>query len=447
MGSVYLFTRHDNGVPVPPTKDDKDRDANVRVANVVPVAPDRQPVESLAMCDVASPPQTVLVAGCGGGSGVVVVFDVKAGRVVAQHARHKGSDVIAVAVDPDSGRVVSADAAGTLVIADFGFTVGPEGGPATVGLKAAGSLFKMVSAVASAASAAAGAGGGAGGGLNAAKEPATAVVKLEAPIVQVQLAPASPADKNMTLLVSTTTRAVLLTVPAAARGAALAAAKPEIQQIGKKPRDGVFGACFDPVTAVAAVGAAASGAAAPGRLLLAARPAKRMWIGDAESASVLSTLKFEVDRGAIPFAGAPASSATAPLSAAPPPKVKHAFGRLLPFMSLFPLNITWSPAAGGGISLAPLPQRLTPLFISWVPGSPALYVVDMHPLRVAGPSGGVMEWHADFGTVFDVTTAPLLSGPGIYPTSLPSSLRHPPPAPPSSFLSPAWTERMAASVM
>jgi hypothetical protein len=55
-------------------------------------------------------------------------------------------------------------------------------------------------------------------------------------------------------------------------------ASPVPKQVGKALRQGPYGACFDPRSA--------------GRHLLAARPGKRVWLADAISAEVQSTLKL-----------------------------------------------------------------------------------------------------------------------------------------------------------
>ena len=51
-------------------------------------------------------------------------------------------------------------------------------------------------------------------------------------------------------------------------------------QVGTTPRLGTFGACFDPNS--------------NGLQILAARPGKRLWLADALSGKVLSTLKYVV---------------------------------------------------------------------------------------------------------------------------------------------------------
>lgn len=65
-------------------------------------------------------------------------------------------------------------------------------------------------------------------------------------------------------------------------------------QVGKALRQGPYGVCFDPNSRSGAVGAgigAAAGVGAGNPRLLAARPGKRLWLADAVTAEVLSTLK------------------------------------------------------------------------------------------------------------------------------------------------------------
>jgi len=50
------------------------------------------------------------------------------------------------------------------------------------------------------------------------------------------------------------------------------------KQIGKKPRNGAYGACFDPKS--------------NGRQLFAARPGKRLWVADSMTGQVRSTIKY-----------------------------------------------------------------------------------------------------------------------------------------------------------
>lgn len=250
---------------------------NVRALGVAQVLPDRStPVGAVRVSAVGADSHVVVAVG----GETVAVYDIASARVIATHSRHKGANVTCVAVDVASGRVVTGDDRGVVVVADTGLVA--AGGASSSGSSLASgfrSLFKQGA-------------GGSGGSSAAVRDMPTAVVAgldPAAPIVQLQFAP-SPGD-DLTCAVSTTTRACLFRIPAAARGAALStlgrggAAALACDPVGKKPRDGDFGVVFEP-TSCAAVG--------PGvikRLAFAARPAKRLWVVDVESASVLSTIK------------------------------------------------------------------------------------------------------------------------------------------------------------
>jgi hypothetical protein len=230
-----------------------------------------------------------------GGGATVAVYDIVAERVIAVHHRHDDSVITSLAVSPACGRIVSGDDKGRVFIADSGIVPAAGGGSASsgvgVGALAAGfrSLFKSPGTTST-------------GTAGPPREMPAAAVAIEgpSPIVQLQFAPAAGGD--LVCLVSTTTKACLLTVAAAARGPALAspAAAPLIScvALGKKPRDGDFGAAFETASCAAFVAGtplAGTGptplAAAAQRLAFVSRPAKRLWIVDVDSASVLSTVK------------------------------------------------------------------------------------------------------------------------------------------------------------
>jgi hypothetical protein len=186
---------------------------------------------------------------------VVIVFDIVSSRIVAVHGRHGGAAVTAVAIDSPSGLIVSGDASGAVVIADPGLLAEAPGAVAA----AAGMPTALV------------------GGL----EPPS-------PVVQLQIAPAQPAAADVVCAVSTTTRAHLLRVPASLRGAALAAAALTCIAVGKKPRDGDFGAAFE----LSSYASPPAGSTAPTRrLAFSARPAKRIWVVDVDAAAVVLTVK------------------------------------------------------------------------------------------------------------------------------------------------------------
>ena len=262
-GSLFLYERLDNGGLGIGAAD------NVRFLSVAQVSPDRATSVSAVRIIVVGADSHIAVAA---GGGVVVVYDVAASRIIATHSRHKGADVTCIAVDAQSGRIISGDSSGVVVVADSGCMpvgIAPVGGLAS-GFR---SLVKGFGAASTSS--------GSAGPVR--DMPTTTVVGLDPPaaIVQLSLAPSSSDD--LTCLVSTTTRACLLRIPAAARGGALGKVAVECSAVGKKPRDGDFGAAFEPTSC--------SAAGPSKRLAFASRPAKRMWILDVDSASVLSTVK------------------------------------------------------------------------------------------------------------------------------------------------------------
>lgn len=271
-GSLFIYERLDTGAVSLGAAD------NVRVLNVAQVLPDRTTPVSVVRVATVGAERVVIAAG----GGLVTVFDIAASRVVATHSRHKGAEVTCVAVDAASGRIVSGDDRGAVVVADSGLVPVAAAGGAAGGL-ASGfrSLFKSATTAT----------GAAGGPVRDMPSAIAGGLDPPAPIVELQLAPAAPPlVDELVCAVSTTTRACLLRIPAAARGAALApparGAGPALLEcvpVGRKPRDGDFGAAFE-LTSCAAAGSQR-------RLAFAARPAKRIWVVDVDAASVLSTVK------------------------------------------------------------------------------------------------------------------------------------------------------------
>jgi hypothetical protein len=192
--------------------------------------------------------------------GLVVVFDILLNQIVATHNRHKGAEVTCIAVDVASGHIISGDSEGVVVVADSGLSK-IAGTHPTAGVGSAPHskpVFDMPTAVPD--------------GL----DPLSRVVQL-------QMAPAT--SKDLLCTVSTLTRTCMLRIPATARGTTLAKdGGLVLVTVGKKPRDGDFGATFDLSSNAQAVSTQ--------RLAFAARPAKRMWIVDVETATVLSTVKY-----------------------------------------------------------------------------------------------------------------------------------------------------------
>jgi hypothetical protein len=232
-----------------------------------------------------------------GGGSTVAVCDVDAERVIASHSRHRDAEVTCVAVSLVCGRIVSGDSKGGIAVADSGLVpssgaVGSSGGSGVAASLTAGfrSLLRT-----SGASAGAAVGG-------PARDMPTAMVAMEAPttVVQVEFAPAAHPGGDLACLISTTTKACLLRIPPVARGLALSAVGAPVltaAPVGRKPRDGDFGSSFDAASCLAFDSADATAAsstplaAVAQRLAFAARPAKRMWIVDVDSATVLSTVK------------------------------------------------------------------------------------------------------------------------------------------------------------
>lgn len=268
---------------------------NVHVLNVAQVLPDRTTaVTAVRVVTIGAEVRVIAVGG-----GIVAVYDLASSRVIATHARHKGADVTCVAVDALSGIIISGDDRGAVFVADCGLVAGPatasSGGLAS-GLR---SLFKSTASPAATAS-------GSSGPVR--DMPAAPVYGLDpaAPIVDIQLAPTA-GSSDLLCAISTTTRACLLRIPPSARGPALASLPKgalDCISVGKKPRDGDFSATFElascspslsaaaPPTDATTAGKCADTSLRPHRrLAFAARPAKRMWIVDADAGTVLSTIK------------------------------------------------------------------------------------------------------------------------------------------------------------
>lgn len=181
---------------------------------------------------------------------LIIVYDITASRVVASHARHD-AQVTSLAFYAASGHILSGDAGGSVIIADSGLVSGELGHSAVT----------MPTALV--------------GGL----EP-------RAPITQLELAPTDPTALELTCAISTTARLYILHIPAIALGQSLTTMQTAFNGIpvGKKPRDGDFGAAFH-------IPSCSNSTAKCRRLAFASRPAKRMWIVDIDTATVVLTVK------------------------------------------------------------------------------------------------------------------------------------------------------------
>ncbi|OQR94825.1 hypothetical protein ACHHYP_00884 [Achlya hypogyna] len=180
------------------------------------------------------------------------------------------------------------------------------------------------------------------------------LLKEDTSIVQLDLVKTTTPPQDY-LLVSSQTRVLIINLAASDASG--------VVQVGSKLRQGNYGACFylDPDDKEYRV--------------FSTRPGRRIWVGDAASGTVSSTLKFSLTKPPEPFFQGPNLPPHEPISAKSLNLSKvHLFKYIHESMDFTP----------------DMPQLL-----SWFPGSSALFFVD--PIGL-----DLVEWHVDLGEIHDL---------------------------------------------
>ena len=422
-GAVFLFTRLDLGHPPhPPTSTE-----NARASAVFPLLPQKVPIGALAVCAMTDS-LLMLAGGADDASGAIVVWDVAGNRTLGGHTRHSGAPVTALQFCARTGRLVSGDAEGRVVVAELlgrGGGGGGGGGGSSGSSGALGSLFRgaaasagaaLLSGLATVASAAAGA---PPPPLTPLREPfisACLQPDAGARVVQIALWPYCAAAggggaMSTALCVSTSRRTIAGLLPPPATDPKTGQPAPitlRLRPIGnKKTREGGFGVAFDPLAGNAG-----------GGLAIAARPGRRAWAVDCAATGVFlgdgggegAPLAAQLTPRMYPDAMPPVrlTSGGGGKQQPPPPSGKqHTLGKLYTAVLLHPLQCGGGGGGGAGAAAAsaPPPTALCAVTLGISLTGNSIYCLE------GPPSHALIAWHCDLGTIFDVCVAPLFDAP------------------------------------
>ncbi|DBA05270.1 TPA: hypothetical protein N0F65_007432 [Lagenidium giganteum] len=187
------------------------------------------------------------------------------------------------------------------------------------------------------------------------------LLKEETGVVQLDFAKFGKTDW---LLVSSQLRVLLLN---------LSASGGNVVQVGTKPRQGSYGACFflsssldeiDPAKAVELK-------------VFSSRPGRRVWVADPQTGTVSSTLKFPLCKQPTAFLQDPECE---------PAEGIQMKDLAICNMALF--SFIQEPFAMDS-------KTRTPFLVSWNVGSSALFFLDPIAVEIA-------EWHLDLGVIYDL---------------------------------------------
>ncbi|OQR93381.1 hypothetical protein THRCLA_08454 [Thraustotheca clavata] len=284
-----------------------------RLLKMIAPPSDRHPVACLSFC----PAQRFLVVGTSKGAVYAISLQDPARigeKIEFSHSLHQGFSVTSFLWDKDGFRVFSACSGGTVAQTSIRAGMSVLFGSTTTEF----------------------------------------LLKEDTSIVQLDLIKSDNPPRDC-LLVSSQTRVLLLNLMATDSNGVI--------QIGSKLRQGNFGACFflDQEENEYKV--------------FSTRPGRRVWVGDALSGTVSSTLKFSLNKPPEPFFQGPNLTPREPISIKSMNLSKvHLFKYIHESMDFTP----------------DVPQLL-----SWSPGTSALFFVD--PIGV-----DMVEWHIDLGEIHDL---------------------------------------------